>query len=91
MCVSVAASGGGLTIGDSFLTLPLVLLGELIVPFGSGVVSAKTYSLFTSGKSGTSAAANRFEQWLRCAVAAYQSTVQEQLALRGIRVVERAP
>jgi LysR family glycine cleavage system transcriptional activator/LysR family transcriptional regulator of beta-lactamase len=91
MCVSVAASGGGLTIGDSFLTLPLVLLGELIVPFGSGVVSAKTYSLFTSEKSGTSEAANRFEQWLRGAVAAYQSTVQEQLALRGIRVIERAP
>jgi DNA-binding transcriptional LysR family regulator len=89
MCVSVALSGGGLAIGDSFLTLPLVLLGHLIVPFGSGVVSAETYSLFKSEKSSNSSAANLFEQWLRNSVSSYQSTVLEQFALRGIRVIER--
>jgi DNA-binding transcriptional LysR family regulator len=90
MCVSVAASGGGLTIGDSFLTLPLVRLGELIVPFDAGVVSAQTYSLFSSESVGRSKAAIRFERWLRSSVLTYQSTVREQLALRGIRVVERS-
>ena len=89
MCVSVAASGGGLTIGDSFLTLPLVRLGELTVPFSTGVVSAQTYSVFSSDNVGRLAAANRFEQWLRSCVLKYQSTVLEQLALRGVRVVER--
>ena len=89
MCVSVAASGGGLTIGDSFLTLPLVRLGELTVPFSTGVVSAQTYSLFSSDNVGRSTAAHRFEQWLRSCVLKYQSTVLEQLVLRGIRVVER--
>ena len=89
MCVSVAASGGGLTIGDTFLTLPLVLLGELLVPFKFGVVSAKTYSLFASKKSEKSTAANRFEQWLRASVASYQSRVLEQLAMRNIQVIER--
>ncbi len=89
LCVSVAASGGGLTIGDSFLTLPLVRLGELIVPFDAGVVSAQTYSLFSSESVGRSKAAIRFEQWLRSSVLTYQSTVRQQLARRGIRVIER--
>jgi len=89
MCVSVAASGGGLTIGDTFLTLPLILLGELLVPFKFGVVSAKTYSLFASKKSEKSTAANRFEQWLRASVASYQSLVLEQLEMRNIQIIER--
>jgi len=89
MCVSVAASGGGLTIGDTFLTLPLILLGELLVPFKFGVVSAKTYSLFASKKSQKSTAANRFEQWLRASVASYQSRVLEQLEMRNIQIIER--
>ena len=90
LCISVAASGGGLAMGDSFLTLPLIRLGEIIVPFKAGLVSAQTYSLFTSHSIVKSKAAHRFEKWLRTAVATYQSTVLEQLALRGIRVVERA-
>ena len=89
MCVSVAASGGGLTIGDTFLTLPLVLLGELTVPFKFGVVSAKTYSLFTSEKSGKSTAATRFEHWLKASVSTYQSKVLEQLAMRSIQIIKR--
>jgi LysR family glycine cleavage system transcriptional activator/LysR family transcriptional regulator of beta-lactamase len=80
MCVSVAASGGGLTIGDSFLTLPMVRLGELTVPFSTGVESAQTYSLFSSDSVGRSTAATRFEQWLRASVLKYQSTVVERLS-----------
>ena len=86
--VQVAASGGGLAVGDTFLTLPMIRMGELIVPFKAGLVSAQTYSLFTPPRERTKAA-SRFERWLRAAVAQYQSTVLEQLALRGIRVVER--
>lgn len=89
LCISVAASGGGLAMGDSFLTLPLIRLGELIVPFDVGLVSAQTYSLFASKESARSKAANRFAHWLRSAVAAYQSTVLEQLGLRGIRVIDK--
>ena len=89
LCVSVAVSGGGLTIGDSFLTLPLIRFGELIVPFGLGLESAQTYSLFCSESCLRSHAAKRFEQWLRNAVASYQSNVLDQLALRGIRVIAR--
>lgn len=87
--ISVAVSGGGLAIGDSLLALPLIRMGELIVPFGIGLVSAQTYSLFSSPGAQRSKAARRFEAWLHAAVSTYQFTVQDQLALRGIRVVER--
>lgn len=90
LCISVATSGGGLAMGDSFLTLPLIRLGELIVPFDAGLISTQTYSLFSSPSVVSSKAANRFEYWLRAAVASYQSTVLEQLALRGIRVLCRS-
>ncbi len=86
--VKVAASGGGLAVGDSFLTLPMIRLGELTVPFKAGLVGAQTYSLFTHARDRSKADA-RFEHWLRAAVAAYQSTVLEQLALRGITVTQR--
>ncbi len=87
--IQVAASGGGLAIGDSFLTLPLIREDQLVVPYRVGLVSAQTYSLFTPPRP-RSRAATRFERWLRGAVAAYQSTVRAQLARRDIRVVERA-
>jgi LysR family glycine cleavage system transcriptional activator/LysR family transcriptional regulator of beta-lactamase len=86
--VKVAASGGGLAVGDTFLTLPMIRLDEVTVPFGAGLVSAQTYSLFTPLRDRTKAAA-RFERWLRAAVADYQSSVLEQLSARGIRVIER--
>lgn len=86
--VKVAASGGGLAVGDSFLTLPMIRMAELIVPFKAGLVSAQTYSLFTPARDRSKAAAC-FERWLRAAVAEYQSSVLEQLSARGIRVFER--
>ncbi len=46
LCLSVATSGGGLTIGDSFLTLPAIVAGDLIAPFPVGLLSAQTYSLY---------------------------------------------
>lgn len=89
LCISVAVSGGGLTIGDSFLTLPAILSGELIVPFQTGLLSAQTYSLFTRSRQTKSRAATKFEQWLRDTVEGYQSTALKNLTDRDIRVVER--
>lgn len=89
LCLSVAGSGGGLTIGDSFLTLPGIRTGDMIVPYPTGLVSAQTYSLFTSAARAPTPAARRFESWLRGAVDAYQTTVLGVLHERGITVVER--
>jgi DNA-binding transcriptional LysR family regulator len=91
LCLSVAASGGGIAIGDSFLALPLIRQGDLIVPFKTGLVSAQTYALFTPLAPLPGAAARRFENWLHRAVADYQSTVLEQLARYGIQVLHRNP
>ena len=87
--ISVAASGGGLAIGDSFLTLPLIQLGELVVPFKVGLISAQTYSLFTAARPAAKAAIH-FERWLRNAVAVYQSTVFQELRRHGIDIIDRA-
>lgn len=89
LCLSVAASGGGLTIGDSFLALPAIRAGELIVPYQVGLVSAQSYSLFKAQGRLTSPATRKFETWLRGAVNAYQLTVLQVLADKGIRVLER--
>lgn len=90
LSISVAAAGGGLAMGDSLQTLPLIRLGELIVPFRAGLVSAQSYSLFTPSGRSASRAALRFERWLHAAVADFQSSVREQLALRDIQVIERS-
>ena len=88
LCLSVARSGAGLTIGDSFLALPAILAGDLITPFARGLVSAEAYSLFTS--PGTRPPdVMRFSKWLKDAVAAYQGMVTRELSARGIRLIER--
>nr|WP_083884556.1 LysR family transcriptional regulator [Pseudomonas sp. UW4] len=89
LCLSVAASGGGLTIGDSFLALPAIQTGELIVPYPLGLVSAQSYSLFKPKARPNSPASQKFETWLRDAIDTYQVTVRQALAEKGIRVVER--
>ena len=89
LCLSVAASGGGLTIGDSFLALPAIQTGDLIVPYPLGLVSAQNYSLFKPKARPNSSASQKFETWLRSAIEAYQVTVRQALAEKGIRVVER--
>ncbi|MFO1035089.1 MAG: LysR family transcriptional regulator [Hyphomicrobiales bacterium] len=90
LCLSVATSGGGLTIGDSFLTLPAIMAGDLVVPFPAGLLSAQCYSLFTVAGRKPAQAARQFETWLKAAVASYQSSVLDELAKRNIRVVSRA-
>lgn len=89
LCLSVAASGGGIAIGDSFLALPLIRSGDLIVPFKTGLLSAQTYALFTPQNRAPSHAARRFEAWLRQAVGSYQSKVRAQFAQLGIAVIDR--
>lgn len=90
LCLSVAASGGGLTIGDSFLALPAIRAGELIVPYPLGLVSEQNYSLYKPRARPNSPASQKFETWLRGAIDAYQVAVRQALAEKGIRVVERA-
>lgn len=90
LCLSVARSGAGLTIGDSFLALPSLLSGELVTPFGRGLFSAEAYLLYTA-KATPRADVTRFAGWLTGAIAAYQAMVSEELAARGIRLIERPP
>lgn len=89
LCLSVAASGGGVTIGDSILTLPAIISGDLIVPFPSGLLSAQSYSLYTADVRRLSPAAKKFESWLKDAVESYQATVMRVLGDRNIRVFSR--
>lgn len=89
LCLSVAASGGGLTIGDSFLTLPAIVSGELIVPFPAGLLSAQSYYLYTPATNRPSTPVRKFSLWLKDAVAAYQSNVLRTLGERNIKVVTR--
>lgn len=89
LCLSVAASGGGLTIGDSFLALPAIQTGELVVPYPLGLVSAQNYSLYKPKTRPNSSASQKFEIWLRNSIEAYQVTVRQALTEKGIRVVER--
>jgi LysR family glycine cleavage system transcriptional activator/LysR family transcriptional regulator of beta-lactamase len=90
LCMSAAASGVGIAIGDSFLNMPLIRQGQLIVPFKAGLVSEQTYALFTPLERGQDKAARRFELWLRQAVSTYQSTILEELSGLGIRVIARS-
>lgn len=89
LCLSVATSGGGLTIGDSFLTLPAIISGELTVPYPVGLESAQAYFMYTPQPRRPSAAARKFEAWLKGAVEAYQASVLRELSMRRIRVMSR--
>lgn len=90
LCMSAAASGVGVAIGDSFLNMPPIRQGQLVVPFKVGLVSTRTYSLYAPLAPDQGKAARRFEHWLRTAVLAYQSTIRDELSGLGIRVVERS-
>ena len=89
LCMSAAAAGSGIAIGDSFLNMPLIRQGQLTVPFKVGLLSAQTYSLYSPQMPGPSKAARRFEDWLRAAIKTYQSTILRALSPLGIRVVGR--
>ncbi|RUW74463.1 MULTISPECIES: LysR family transcriptional regulator [unclassified Mesorhizobium] len=89
LCLSVAASGGGLTVGDSFLSLPAIRTGELIVPHQVGLVSAQHYALLKPQGRSTGLAGRKFEAWLRGAIEAYQVTVLQVLSEKAIQVRER--
>ena len=89
LCLSVAASGGGIAIGDSFLALPMIRSGDLIVPFPQGLVSGQRYFLFAAEAPHGNRAAERFETWLRQAIDRYQSGVRAHFADAGIAVIER--
>lgn len=90
LCLSVAGSGGGLTIGDSFLSLPAIVSGDLVVPYPAGLVSEQRYSLYLSTSRQVAPAVRKFEAWLQESVADYQSSVLRILTDRGIRIIERS-
>jgi DNA-binding transcriptional LysR family regulator len=89
LCMSAAAAGSGIAIGDSFLHMPLIRQGHLTVPFKVGLLSAQVYSLYSPLLSDPTKAARRFEGWLRSAVKSHQSTILDELAALGIQVVGR--
>ena len=89
LCLSVAASGGGLTIGDSFLALDAIRSGDLIVPYHVGLMSAQSYLLLKPKGRQAWPANRKFETWLRGAIESYQSQVLQMLASKNIRILER--
>lgn len=89
LCLSVAASGGGLTIGDSFLALQAIQSNRLIVPYSLGLVSSQRYLLFKPKNRVATLANSKFENWLRSAIDKYQSAVLQVLVEKGIRIIER--
>lgn len=89
LCLSVAAAGGGVTIGDSFLTLPAIISGDLIAPFPTGLLSAQSYSIYTSKASRPLNAARKFADWLKGAIESYEATVHRVLSDRNITVMTR--
>ena len=89
LCLSVAMTGGGFTFGDSFLTLPAIISGDLISPFPFGLVSSQNYSLYTSTQGRSSRVARKFEAWLRGAIHSYEANVLRALGERDIKVITR--
>jgi len=89
LCLSVAASGGGLTIGDSFLAMPAIRAGDLVVPYEYGLVSAQRYALYKPQGRLPAPACKKFEIWLGNAIRTYERTVLQVLAERGVIVVTR--
>ncbi len=89
LCLSVAASGGGLTFGDSFLTLPAIISGDLIAPFPAGLMSAQSYFMYTSPVNRPSKAAVKFADWLKSAIEFYDGTVHKVLSERNVAVLTR--
>lgn len=89
LCLSVAAAGGGLTIGDSFLSLPAIISGDLIAPFPAGLLSAQSYSIYMSAVNRPSKAAGLFADWLKSAIQSYEATVHRVLRDRNIAVMTR--
>lgn len=89
LCLSVATTGGGLTFGDSFLTLPAIISGDLISPFPFGLVSSQSYSLYTYASGRSSKVARKFEAWLKGSVHSYEANVIRALEERDIKVIAR--
>lgn len=89
LSLSVALSGGGLTIGDTFLALPAIMTGDLIVPFPARVLSTQCYMLLTEQGRNPSATAHKFISWLKSGIDAYRTSVLAELGRRNIRVITR--
>lgn len=87
LCLSAAMSGGGITIGDSFLAFPAIRSGQLVVPFRFGLESAQCYSLYQRRGTTPSAAETAFQSWLGGVVQKHQREVVAFLVQCGIQLI----
>jgi LysR family glycine cleavage system transcriptional activator/LysR family transcriptional regulator of beta-lactamase len=91
LCLSAAMSGGGITIGDSFLAFPAIRSGHLVLPFRYGLESAQCYSIFFRQGTSPVPAEKAFRSWLSEVVRQHQIEVGEYLAENGINLKRHAP
>ena len=87
LCLSAAISGGGITIGDSFLAFPAIRSGRLVVPFRFGLESAQCYSVFRRRGPGATPAEQAFRIWLDGVVQRHQREVEAFLRQHEIRLI----
>lgn len=80
-------SGGGITIGDSFLAFPAIRAGRLTLPFRHGLESAQCYSIFTRSEGRATSAEAAFMDWLSGVVRQHQAEVGAYLAESGINLI----
>lgn len=89
LCLSAAMSGGGITIGDSFLAFPAIRAGHLVMPFHVGLESEQCYSIYLRKGIRATAAEGAFLSWISQVVRTHQDSVDTYLADSGIGLVRR--
>lgn len=88
LCLSAAMAGGGITIGDSFLTMGAFESGQLIAPIPVGIRSIEVYSLYSARSAKLSPAEKLFRNWLVDTVNDYEQQVEARFAALGLSIVD---
>jgi len=89
LCLSAAMSGGGITIGDTFLAFPAICSGILVVPFRFGLESAQSYAIFSRKSDPATPAETSFRGWLFETVRSHQNDVRAYLLHHRITTIQR--
>lgn len=87
LCLSAAAAGAGIAIGDSFLAFEPLRQGTLVPPFAYGLRSEEAYMLYRRANVEQSHAEQAFEAWLVEAMTDYIETVERFLVGMDVRIV----
>ena len=90
LCLSAAMSGGGMTIGDTFLALLAIRAGRLVAPFRFGLESAQNYSIFFQKFRHPTPAETAFRRWLFDRVALHQEEVESYFQAHEISMIRRS-